>query len=71
MRIHLTTIRRMVRSNNKRSSVLFQNGVINGGTVEVIGKSFNSPRNSECRFLSRFEGRGSGEVNALFYIEYI
>ena len=45
MRIHLTTIRGMIRSDNKRSCVLFQNGVINGGTVEVIDKSFNSPRN--------------------------
>ena len=36
---------RMIRSDNKWSSVLLQNGVINGETVEVIGKSFNSPRN--------------------------
>ena len=42
----MTTICRMIRFDNNWSSALFQNGVINGGMVEVIDKSSNSPRNS-------------------------
>ena len=51
MRIQPTVIRKMIRSDNKRSSVLFQNGINNGGTVEEIDKSFKADFQSVLRTL--------------------